>query len=93
MSEIGIENFVCRDKIMVRPPAAGPRSKVMVASSANASILQVEVLVGTAEYPRGSVAAVEGVAIDGAQKRAFGSEEVIVVPLTHVLAVAPPPSK
>lgn len=90
MRPLSLSSFVCRDRIMVRPPVAAQRSKVIVASSGNAEIQVVEIVVGTTECPRGRFAAVESSALGDGGRRSFLGEEVIVVPLTHVLAVSCP---
>lgn len=83
-------SFVCRDRIMVKPPIAAQKSKVIVASSGNTEIQVVEIVVGTMDCPRGWFAAVESGALGDGGRRSFLGDEVIVVPLTHVLAVSCP---
>jgi hypothetical protein len=83
-------SFWCKDRIMVRPPAAAQKFKVIIASAGNAEIQVVEIVVGTTEAQRGWYAAVESGALGDGGRRLFLGEEVIVVPMTHVIALSCP---
>lgn len=91
MSNIPFDRLVCRDRIMVRPTeSAAPKSRVISAPTNSTALEIAYVEVGCPGIPNESEVVVEAGVLAQANQRTLGGKQVVVVPLSHVIAVAPP---